>query len=274
MQSTIQNDVKIALNEDLASQQDITALLIPKSKQANACIITRENVVLCGKAWVKEVFQQIDATIKINWKFNDGHFISANDTICQLSGPARGLLTGERTALNFLQMLSYTATITHQYAELLKGTETKLLDTRKTIPGMRRAQKYAVTCGGGYNHRLGLYDAFLIKENHIHACGSINNAIAAARKISPNKPIEIEVESLEQLKTAISAQVDIVMLDNFTLEEMQKAVIINQKRVKLEASGNINLENIRDVAKTGVDFISVGALTKNIKSIDLSMYFE
>lgn len=272
--TVIRDIVKGALYEDLAGQRDITSLLIPESTCADAHVVTKENMLLCGQPWVNEVFQQIDSSIRIDWKFNDGDSVSANQIILKLNGPARSLLTGERTALNFLQTLSGTATVTHKYVELLKGTKTKLLDTRKTIPGLRLAQKYAVRCGGGYNHRIGLYDAFLIKENHLRAFGSITKVILTAKKSVPGKKVEIEVENLQQLQEAINAKVDIVLLDNFTLEQMQKAVEINRKQVKLEVSGNINLENIKDIANTGVDYISVGALTKNVTVIDLSMQLE
>lgn len=272
--TVIRDTVKTAIFEDLAGQHDITSLLIPESTSACAYVLTRENMILCGQAWVNEVFQQIDSTIRIDWKFSDGDSVHTNQTICKLHGPARNLLTGERTAINFLQTLSGTATVTHKFVELLKDSKTKLLDTRKTIPGLRLAQKYAVRCGGGYNHRMGLYDAFLIKENHIRAFGSITKVISTAKKSVPGKKVEIEVENLEQLQEAIKAKADIVMLDNFTLEQMQKAVVINKNQVKLEVSGNINLENIKDIANTGVDYISVGTLTKNVIAIDLSMQFE
>ena len=262
------------LQEDLAGQVDITALLIPEETQASAHIFTREEMILCGQPYVNEIFKEADATIRIDWKFNDGSLVSENSTICNLTGPARGLLTGERTALNFLQLLSGTATTTHKYVQQLKGTKAKLLDTRKTIPGLRLAQKYAVRVGGGHNHRMGLYDAFLIKENHIIACGSITEAVSKARGLAPDKTVEVEVENLEQLEEAITAKADMIMLDNFTLEQMRKAVAITNKRVKLEASGNVTLKNIKSIAKTGVDYISAGALTKNITAIDLSMRFE
>ncbi len=268
---TIQKMVKIALDEDLAGKQDITTVLIPETKSVQAQVITREKMILCGQAWVNEIFQQIDATIRINWQFNDGDLISANNIIFKLTGQAKSLLTGERTALNFLQILSATATMTHKFVEQLKGSKTKVLDTRKTIPGLRAAQKYAVRCGGGYNHRMGLYDAFLIKENHIAACGSITNAIVTAKKIAPDKTVEVEVENLEQLEEAIATKPDMIMLDNFSIENMRKAVAINKGRIKLEASGNVNLENIKAIAATGVDYISAGILTKNIQAIDLSM---
>jgi nicotinate-nucleotide pyrophosphorylase (carboxylating) len=269
--ANIKKTVKIALKEDLNYKRDITSLLIPRNKRITAKVITREDMIVCGQAWVNEVFNQIDPEIKIGWYYKDGDFVKAKSVLYSLEGEARGVLTGERTSLNFLQMLSGTATITHKYVQKIKTTKSKLLDTRKTIPGMRLAQKYAVRCGGGCNHRMGLYDAFLIKENHIMACGSITLAINAANRAAKNKLIEIEVENLQQLQEAITARADIVMLDNFSLPEMRQAVKINRKRVKLEVSGNISLETIKSIAKTGVDYISVGALTKNVKAIDLSM---
>ena len=269
--SFVKSIVTVALGEDLAGQEDLTALLVSESKMATAVIITRENTIVCGQDLVNEVFKQIDSDIKINWQCKDGDTIEANGLLCRIVGKARSLLTSERTALNFLQMLSGVATSTRQYVEQIKDTNVKLLDTRKTIPGMRLAQKYAIRCGGGNNHRMGLYDAFLIKENHIVACGSITSAIQAAKQIAPNKSVEIEVENLEQLREAIEFNADIIMLDNFTLEQMCQAVKINNNRVKLEVSGNVNLDNIRTIAETGVDYISVGALTKNIKAVDLSM---
>jgi nicotinate-nucleotide pyrophosphorylase (carboxylating) len=272
--AAIPNMVKLALEEDLAGQEDITSLLIPIDKQIVAKVITREDMIVCGQPWVNEVFQQIDSSVSIEWQCQDGDFISANKTLYRLSGKARSLLTGERTALNFLQILSGNATATRRYVEQLKGTKVKLLDTRKTIPGMRLAQKYAVKCGGGVNHRMGLYDAFLIKENHIISCGSIASAIHTAKKLKPNKQVEIEVETLKQLKEAIAAKADIVMLDNFTLEQMREAVAINNNSLKLEVSGNVNLESLKTIAETGVDYISVGALTKNVNAIDLSMRIE
>ena len=272
--TVIRDAVKAALFEDLAGQRDITSLLIPETTYANAHVVTRENMLLCGQAWVNEIFQQIDTSIRIDWKFSDGNSVSANQIIFRLNGPARSLLTGERTALNFLQTLSGTATVTHKYAKLLKSSKTKLLDTRKTIPGMRLAQKYAVRCGGGYNHRMGLYDAFLIKENHIHAFGSITKVNLTDKIIAPDLKVLIEVENIQQLQEEINAKADFVMLDNFTLKQMQKAVAINRKQVKLEVSGSINLENIKDIANTGIDYISVGALTKNVTAIDLSMQLK
>lgn len=266
----VQHLVKLALEEDIGSG-DLTAKLIPVEKQAHARIITREVMILCGEAFVREVFHQVDPNVKIEFKVHEGEAALPNQTLLEAQGSARSLLTAERTALNFLQMLSGTATTTHRYAEALKGTQTTLLDTRKTIPLFRLAQKYAVTCGGGKNHRLGLYDAFLIKENYIMACGSLQNAIEMARQIAPSKKVEVEVETLTQLQEAIDAKADIVMLDNFDLENMRQAVALNQGRVKLEVSGNVTLENIAEIARTGVDFISVGSLTKHIRAIDLSM---
>lgn len=264
--------VKRAIREDVGSG-DITALLIPETKQAQATIISREKAVICGTAWVDEVFQQIDPQLTITWNVCDGDLVQANQSLCVLQGPARSLVTGERCALNFLQTLSGTATLTHQYVQAMMGTRAKLLDTRKTIPGWRSAQKYAVTCGGGANHRMGLYDAFLIKENHILASGSITKAITIARSYAPSKLLEIEVENLEELQEALKAHADIILLDNFTLDQLKKAVRLNANHAKLEASGGVTLENIRAIAETGVDFISVGHLTKNIDAIDLSMRF-
>ena len=267
-------NVKAALQEDLAGQQDITVQLVPQNKQAKAHVITREHAVICGQAWVNEVFKQIDPKVKITWEHKDGDLVEANNIIYHLKGNARSLLTGERNALNFLQMLSATATLTHKFVQKLAGTKAKLLDSRKTIPGLRVAQKYAVTCGGGYNHRMGLYDAFLIKENHICACGSITKAVAEARTIAPRKKIEVEVENLADLIETFEAKADIIMLDNFSIDQMAEAVGLNQGQAKLEASGNIVLANVDQVATTGVDFISVGVLTKNIRAIDFSMQFD
>lgn len=266
--------VTLALDEDIGSG-DITAELIPKDQQASATVITRENCTLAGQAWVEEVFRQIDQRYsthtEIEWQRKDGEQADANSTLLTLKGKARSLLTGERAALNFLQLLSGTATKCTHYAEQVKHTQVKLLDTRKTIPGLRNAQKYAVTCGGCYNHRIGLYDAFLIKENHIAACGGIKEAIQTAKHNHPDKPVEIEVESLTELETALKAQADIVMLDNFSLEDLHKGVEHNNGKAKLEASGGINQETLIPIAETGVDYISIGALTKDCKAIDLSM---
>lgn len=262
--------VKGALEEDVGTG-DLTAQLISADKMAKARIITREPMILCGKNFAMEVFHQVDPTVHLSWEVSDGESAAANQVLFWAKGPARSLLTAERTALNFLQMLSGTATIVHTYVEQLKGTKTQLLDTRKTIPLFRLAQKYAVRCGGGKNHRLGLYDAFLIKENHILAAGSITQAIASARRIEPTKPVEVEVETLDQLQEAISAKADIVMLDNFDLPQMKEAVAITQGRVKLEVSGNVTQATLRTIAETGVDYISVGSLTKHVRAIDLSM---
>lgn len=310
------NDIKetitFALKEDLNNGTDITAELIPETDTAHATVITREECIFCGVAWVNEVFKQLDAIVAqqlaksqpnltfvpttITWFVNDGQHVSANTTLFELSGYARTLLTGERTALNFVQTLSGTATITSEYVKALKNTTTKLLDTRKTIPGLRNAQKYAVTCGGGYNHRIGLFDAFLIKENHVAACGGITQAINRAQQNHPDKKVEVEVESIDELNQALAAQADIIMLDNFSHAMIEEAVILrnqaaessildtsgiensktlnNPKKTLLEVSGNMTLTTLADYAKSGIDFISVGALTKQVNAIDLSMRFS
>tara|TARA_R110001592_G_scaffold363371_1_gene685634 strand:+ start:249918 stop:250772 length:855 start_codon:yes stop_codon:yes gene_type:complete len=267
---SILDNVRAALAEDIGSG-DITAALVPDTIQAKARVITREDGVLCGRAWVDQVFAELDSHISIEWQADDGDAIVADQLLFTVSGPARSLLTGERTALNFLQLLSGTATTCHRYATMVADTAVKLLDTRKTIPGLRLAQKYAVTCGGCYNHRLGLYDAFLIKENHIHAAGSIARAVQAARQLAPGKPIEVEVESLAELEQALSAACDRVMLDNFSLQQMATAVRLSAGRVELEASGNVTDQTLRPIADTGVDYISIGALTKDCRALDLSM---
>lgn len=261
-----------ALREDIGDG-DITAQLIPADEQASAAIITREPAILCGQAWVNEVFRQLDPGVNIDWQAQDGERVVANQTLFTLNGPARSLLTGERTALNFLQLLSGTATQCQSYADLVAGTGVQLLDTRKTIPGLRNAQKYAVTQGGCFNHRIGLYDAFLIKENHIAACGGIGNAVATARKQAPDKPVEVEVENLDELQQALSAGADIVMLDNFSLDNLRKAIALNNQQAKLEASGNVDKTTLRTIAETGVDYISIGGLTKHCSAVDLSMRF-
>lgn len=261
--------VAAAIEEDLG-QGDITAALLPDS-DASATIISREEAVLCGQAWVDEVYRQLEPSIKLHWQKNDGELVSPDEVLCSLSGPVKKLLTGERIALNFLQTLSGTATTVRHYASLLQGTKTQLLDTRKTIPGLRVAQKYAVRCGGGKNHRMGLFDAYLIKENHILASGSIAQAIAAARKNQSQARIEIEVETLQELQLALEHQADIIMLDNFDLKMMAEAVKITGGRAKLEVSGNVNDQMLLQIAATGVDYISVGALTKHVRAIDLSM---
>ena len=262
--------VNLALQEDIGDG-DITSLLIEDNLQAKAHILCREEAILCGIAWVEETYRNIDSRVQIQWNFKDGDSLKKDAQVAEIVGNARAILTGERTALNFLQTLSGTATITKQYTERLKGTSVILLDTRKTLPGMRNAQKYAVRVAGGSNHRKGLYDAYLVKENHIQSCGNISNAIATARKINPNKVLEVEVQNLEQLSEAISAKPDIIMLDNFKLQDIRKAVTINPGNAKLEVSGNINQESLVNVAKTGVDYISVGALTKHCRAIDFSL---
>jgi nicotinate-nucleotide pyrophosphorylase (carboxylating) len=272
LQRDITETVRFALAEDIGSG-DITAQLIPAKHTATASIITREAAVICGVNWVNEVFQQIDNSVTITWHIADGDHVAANSILFELNGPARSLLTGERTALNFLQLLSGTATLCKQYSDLVAHTKVRLLDTRKTIPGLRTAQKYAVSCGGCHNHRIGLYDAFLIKENHIAACGGIGAAIAAARDIAPLKPVEVEVESLSELTVALNSDADIIMLDNFSLDDMREGVAITAGRAKLEASGNISTQTLAAIAETGVDFISIGALTKHAQAIDLSMRF-
>lgn len=270
--------VKLALDEDLnhqnAEQGDITAALIPQTQQANAKVITREDCVFCGKDIILEVFNQVDPSVLVNVLVNDGDSVKANDTLFTATGSARAILTAERTALNFVQTLSGTATTTAHYVKELTGTTTQLLDTRKTIPGLRALQKYAVKCGGGANHRIGLFDAFLIKENHIAACGGIDKAVAQAKLNHPSKPVEVEVESLNELDQAIVAGADIIMLDNFTPEQIKQAVELTDKRAKLEVSGNMTIETLKTYSQAGVDFISSGALTKNLQSIDLSMRFE
>lgn len=267
----VASDVKDALLEDVGSG-DVTAALLSPQLIVEAEIISREPMLLCGQPWVNEVFKQIDSKIEIEWLASEGEWLDSAASLCVIHGTASNILTAERTALNFLQTLSATATSTYYYVQKLQGTRTRLLDTRKTIPGLRWAQKYAVRCGGGVNHRMGLYDAFLIKENHIKACGSVAQAIALARKTNKQLLVEIEVENLAELREAINAHPDRVLLDNFSLEMLTEAVKMNQpKYCEIEASGGINIENISAVAKTGVDFISVGAITKSIKAIDLSL---
>jgi len=266
----IESNVRRALAEDIGTG-DITAQLIPAERLAHASVITRERAVISGSAWVDGVFRQLDPRVAVHWQVVDGEQVEEGRVLFQLEGPARALLSGERTALNFLQTLSGVATRCRHYADLVEGTGVRLLDTRKTLPGLRLAQKYAVTCGGCHNHRIGLYDAFLIKENHIAACGGIAEAIAAAHRIAPGKPVEVEVESLGELEQALAAGVDIVMLDELSLDDMRTAVAINAGRAKLEASGGISDETLRSIAETGVDYISIGALTKHVQAIDLSM---
>ncbi|MGL6028226.1 MAG: carboxylating nicotinate-nucleotide diphosphorylase [Legionella sp.] len=269
--SQINSDVSHALAEDIGDG-DVTASLLPEQLIVEAEVIAREPMLVCGQPWVNQVFAQIDSAIEIEWHVSEGQWLAEPQKLCTIRGAARSILTAERSALNFLQTLSATATQAHYYAAQLTGTQTKLLDTRKTIPGLRYAQKYAVRCGGGVNHRMGLYDAFLIKENHIKACGSIAGAILLARKTDKHLLVEIEVESLAELREALDAHPDRILLDNFTPEMLQEAVAMNQpKYCELEASGGITMERIAEVAATGVDYISVGVITKSINAIDLSL---
>ena len=273
LEQSIQINIQHALQEDIGDA-DITALLTPEDEQATATVITREAMILAGQPWVNALIQAYDPSVQITWLKQDGDCVPANTALFKLAGSARSLLTVERTALNFIQTLSAVATKTADYLQHLEGLNTKLLDTRKTLPGLRIAQKYAVAVGGGQNHRLGLFDAFLIKENHIMAAGGIAQAIAKARAIAPNKLVEVEVESWDELNQALEAKADIVMLDNFSQQQMIDAVQHVAGRCKLEASGNITLDNLREVATTGVDYISMGVLTKDVKAIDLSMRFN
>lgn len=277
LQNDIERAVRDALEEDLGgvvdAHADITAQLIPADQPGVACVITREAGVFCGRAWVDEVFRQLGGEVSIEWHVDDGSVLQPNQPLFHLRGPAHLLLTGERTALNFVQSLSGVASLTARYVAELAGTQCRLLDTRKTVPGLRTALKYAVTCGGGTNHRMGLFDAYLIKENHIMACGSIAAAIARARELNPGRRVEVEVENLDELREALAAGSDIIMLDNFEPPMMVEAVAINAGRAKLEVSGNVTLATLRRFAQTGVDFISVGALTKHVHALDLSMRF-
>ena len=269
-QTDINPIVKLALDEDIGSG-DITAALVPSRDTAHASVITREAGVLCGTQFVDAVFYAVDAGVSVKWNKADGDRLAPNDVLFTLAGNARSILTGERAALNFLQMLSGTASYSASLVSIVEGTNAKLLDTRKTIPGFRNAQKYAVTCGGCFNHRIGLFDAFLIKENHIAACGGIRQAIEQARQSAPAKPIEIEVENLQELEQALTAKADRVMLDNFTLDDMRRAVAMTRGEAELEASGNVTEATLRGIAETGVDFISIGALTKVVMPLDLSL---
>jgi len=273
LEQSIQINIQQALQEDIGTG-DITALLTPEDEQATATIISREDMILAGQPWVNSLIQTYDPQVEVIWLKNDGDRVQANEAFLKLAGSARSLLTVERPVLNFIQTLSAVATKVADYVQRLNGLNTKLLDTRKTLPGLRIAQKYAVAVGGGQNHRLGLFDAFLIKENHIIAAGGIAQAIAKAHDIAPGKPVEVEVETWDELNQALNAGADIVMLDNFSTQQMQDAVQHVAGRCKLEASGNITLENLREVASTGVDYISMGALTKDIKAVDLSMRFN
>ncbi len=266
----IQDTVAWALKEDIGSG-DITAQLIPASNQSQARIISRDDAVIAGVAWVNEVFRQVDSNVVVTWQVQDGDRVTSNQTLFELSGPSRSLLTGERAALNFLQTLSGVATKCFEYSQKVAHTQVKLLDTRKTLPGLRSALKYAVTQGGCHNHRIGLFDAFLIKENHINACGGIEKVIQQAKEIAPGKPVEVEVESFGELEQALNAGADIIMLDNFSIEETVKAVLYVSGKAKLEASGGITDETLVSISETGVDYISIGVLTKNVKAVDLSM---
>uniref|UniRef100_A0A450U0L1 Probable nicotinate-nucleotide pyrophosphorylase [carboxylating] n=1 Tax=Candidatus Kentrum sp. FW TaxID=2126338 RepID=A0A450U0L1_9GAMM len=264
--------VRRALVEDIGSG-DITSALLPADSSADATLISRENAVLCGGPWFDEVFRQLDDRIKTSWEVTDGADIIPNQVICRITGPAPAMLTGERTALNFLQSLSGTATLARTYAKEVRGTKTRVLDTRKTIPGLRMAQKYAVRCGGCHNHRLGLYDGILIKENHILAAGSLPMAMRLAREKNPGIPVEVEVESLEECRDALANGADIILLDNFDVKEIEEAVRINAGQAKLEISGGVELQALRRLAETGVDYISIGALTKHARAVDLSLRF-
>ncbi len=274
LQQTINTQVRLALSEDIGAG-DLTAALIAVERQGRAIVLTREAMVLCGQAWVDTVFRHIDPKVRVDWCLHDGMPAEPSQTLYSVEGPTRALLTGERTALNFLQMLSATATVTRRYVDAIKNTNAVIVDTRKTLPGLRLAQKYAVKVGGGTNHRLGLYDGVLIKENHIMAAGGVKEALRHAEQQTPaGVPIEIEVETLDQLRDALDFGARMILLDNFDLERMREAVTLNRGRAKLEASGGINMGTVRAIAETGVDRISVGALTKDIKAIDLSMRFS
>lgn len=266
----VSHAVKNALAEDIGSG-DITAALVEETSRHEATVISRETGVICGRDWVEEVFRQVDPNIEVTWCVTDGDQVAAGAVVFRALGSTRSLLTAERSALNFLQLLSGTATRARHYADLVAHTEVRLLDTRKTIPGMRRAQKYAVHCGGCHNHRLGLYDAYLIKENHIAGCGSIAAAVSMARKISPGSPVEVEVENMGELEQAVAAGADRIMLDNFSLQQLEQAVAMAKGKAELEASGGINDSTLIAIAETGVDFISLGTLTKDCQALDLSM---
>jgi len=270
---SVVQDVRRALDEDLGDG-DISAEIVPENQNCTATVISRDVAVISGRPWFDCVFDLLDSTVKINWGIVDGETVQAGQNVCNLTGNARSLLSGERCALNFLQTLSATASQTRQFVDAIKGTSATILDTRKTLPGLRQAQKYAVRCGGGSNHRMGLYDAYLLKENHIQAAGSIALAIATARAKHSDRSVEVEVENLDELKQALSATADRIMLDNFDLQTLSKAVALNNSQAQLEASGGISLQTVRQFAETGVDFISVGAITKDIRAIDLSMKFK
>jgi nicotinate-nucleotide pyrophosphorylase (carboxylating) len=267
------NQAANALDEDVGSG-DISGSLIDAEARLETELLLREDAVLCGCQWFDEVFRQCDERIDIHWLAGDGDSVPANSVVCEISGPARGLLMAERSALNFLQTLSGTATLTRTYTDQIKHTDCRILDTRKTIPQLRIAQKYAVLCGGGSNHRIGLFDAYLIKENHLAAGGGIAQTVARARELHPGKLLEVEVENLAQLQQAIDVGVDRALLDNFSVEDMVNAVELNQKRIELEASGNVELEQLVEIAATGVDFISIGALTKHLRAVDFSLRYR
>jgi nicotinate-nucleotide pyrophosphorylase (carboxylating) len=269
----INSAVNTALDEDIGNG-DVTAASFNNNEVASAKVISREAAVLCGQQWFELAFHKLDPDVIIDWKLNDGDSMEQDATVCTLNGSAKAILTGERTALNFLQTLSGTATKTKIYVDRISGTGAQILDTRKTLPGMRYAQKYAVRCGGGKNHRMGLYDAILIKENHIATAGSVSDAVNEAKQQYPNLKLEVEVETIEQLKEALNTKTDVILLDNFSLSELENSVSITDGKKKLEASGNMTLENIREVAKTGVDYISIGAITKHVQAVDFSMRFK
>lgn len=270
---TVTADVRRALREDVGAG-DLTADLLPAGSTASARVISRETAVLSGSAWFEEVFRQLDSRVSVAWAAMDGAALAPEQPVCRLQGPTAALVTGERTALNFLQLLSGTATVTREYVKALGDSATRLLDTRKTVPGLRLAQKHAVRCGGGVNHRLGLFDSLLIKENHVLACGSVSAAVAHARARHPGRSVECEVESLTELEEAILAGADIVLLDNFSLQDMVRAVELNAGRAKLEVSGNVELKQLASIAATGVDYISCGGLTKHVRAVDFSMRIE
>lgn len=272
----LDTQVNAAFQEDIGSG-DVTAQLVPANQTVRGSVITREAAVLSGRPWVEAVFRKLDPNIKLTWHATDGDRIVADQVIFKIAGPARAVLTGERTALNFLQLLSATATAARRFVDAVAGTGCVILDTRKTVPGLRTAQKYAVRCGGAQNHRIGLYDMVLIKENHIAAAGSLTAAITAARGVAPNVPVEVEVESLEEFAEALAARPDIIMVDEFTQADMRKAVALNRadaRPVKIEASGSVSLDTVRAIAETGVDYVSVGGLTKHVRAVDLSMRLE
>ena len=271
-QEEIKASVSRALSEDVGSG-DVSAQIIPEDAHSRAIVISRETAIICGTQWFDEVFKQLDPDVTVNWHIKDGDEVSANKTLCEISGPSRSLLTGERTALNFLQTLSGVSTLANRYMKAILGTKTKILDTRKTLPGLRKELKYAVKCGGCYNHRMGLYDEILIKENHIQAAGSIQKAIEQARIHTPAIKLGVEVRTIDELKEALTANPDRILLDNMELTLLRRAVTLTASQIPLEASGGITLNNIRSIAETGVDYISVGSLTKNLTAIDLSMQF-